>query len=603
MRPYQSLRVLETLRNSFSVTLRRKGVILSNDDSQTTLDVYQQWLHLMIDLDYLHPESLIRDARRLWQDITKVDVLDLNNAFAECLSLTRHRQTKGFKALCSSISTHLYALLKDDIVRLEEGDTESAKRLIQLFSYTSRLTLSDIDLSQQCLDDYMAVEDRLTNLELPIEYVKQLNHTIKRWFGRFDPEPIIPGHGPGGVANEGRCSIEEKYMLLSSDQMLTYCFPDAIVVNEQNRGQLVRMSETLFVPKSYKTFRTISMEPATLMFYQQGVQRAIYNQVRRGPLNRYMGFEDQTRNQELARKASIDGYYATIDLSSASDSVSYELVKKVFKGTWLLKYLVALRSKWTLLPDGRIVELKKFAPMGSALCFPIETIIFAAICDNVTREHGVPGQYSVYGDDIILPADCGERLIEVLTLLGFVTNVSKSFISKDCWFRESCGGEFCWGVNVTPMKVSRKYNHRSDDIRFTALIALANSAYSLNFRHLRYFFIEKMRRLGIIPLFSPTSLLSDNYTNYHAKRRWNKNLQRIEVLTSKSVTSYSKKALHEQDEHIRYLHWLVSTAERTSLDADFQSVTCKPIAYVKETWQLKGPEPDDYREALTRQEG
>lgn len=603
MRPYQSLRVLETLRNSFSVTLRRKGVNLSEDDSRTTLDVYQQWFHLMLDLDYLHPESLIRDARRLWQDITTVDVLDLNNVFAECLSRIRHKQTRGFKALCSSISTHLYPLIHDDIVLVEAGDTDAARRLMQLFSYTSRLTLSDIDLSQQCLDDYMSVEDRLASLVLPDEYVKQLNHTVKRWFGRFDPEPIIPRHGPGGVAELGRCSIEEKYTDLSSDQMLTYCFPDAIVVNSSNLDQLSRVSETLFVPKSYKTFRTISMEPATLMFYQQGVQRAIYNQVRRGPLNRFMGFEDQTRNKLFAQRASISGSYSTIDLSSASDSVSYELVKRVFKGTWLLKYLVTLRSKWTLLPDGRVIELRKFAPMGSALCFPIETIIFAAICDNVTREHGAPGQYSVYGDDIIVPTECSERLIDVLTKLGFVTNVSKSFTDSSCWFRESCGGEYCWGVDVTPMKISRKYNHRSDDIRFTALIALANSAYEKGFRHLRYFFIAKMLDSGIVPLFSPTSLLSDNYTNYHAKRRWNKGLQRIEVLTTKSVTSYPTKSLNEQNESIRYLHWMLSTATRTADSSDFQSVTCKPIVLTKETWQLKGPDPDDYREALARQEG
>lgn len=594
MRPSQAFHVLETLRNSSVVTLSRKGVELSLNDSQTVLDTYLQWLLLMMDLDYLHPETLLRTAQRLWVDLTHADVYELNNAFAECLQLVRLQSNKGFKVLCSGISTHLYSLIKDDIVLMTSGDVLAAGRLIQLFSYTSRLSLNDIDLTQQLLDAYIENEERISALHFDDNIIRMLNKIVKHWFGPFEPCELIPQHGPGGVAGHGRCSLEVKYKDLTTDALLDYAFRDSVWTCSPIPSTLDRISQTIFVPKSYKTFRTISMEPSTLQFYQQGVWKAISSQVSHSHyLRDHIGFEDQSRNRQLALEGSIYRNFATIDLSSASDSVSYDLVKKVFKGTWLLRYIVALRSHSTQLPDGRIMKLKKYAPMGSSLCFPIETIIFAAICENVTRARGVSGQYSVYGDDIIVPTQCVEPLMRFLDHLGFLPNREKSFYQESCWFRESCGGEFCNGHDVTPMRVSRKYASTERDVRLAKLIACANAAYERSFRFLRYFFVRKLLDLHYIPLFSPTSLLSDNYTNYHARKRWNSKLQRIEVMASAITSSVSQKNKERQDESIRYHHWLLSTAGRFSLGYGFQSVICRSAAISKGTWQTKPYEPLD----------
>lgn len=588
MRPSQAFHVLETLRNSSVVTLSRKGVELSFDDSQTVLDVYNQLLLLMMDLGYLHPESLLRTGQRLWSDMTKMDVFDLNSAFAECLQLVRLQSNKGFKVLCSRISTHLFSLIRDDLLLMSRGDTFAAKRLIQLFSYTSRLSLHDIDLTQQLLDDYIANEERISALHFDANIVTVLNKIVRRWFGPFEPCEIVPQHGPGGVAGHGRCSLEVKYKDLTTDALLTYAFRDKLVIHSPIPSTLDRISQTIFVPKSYKTFRTISMEPSTLQFYQQGVWKAILSHTRsHSYLQSHIGFDDQERNRRLAFEGSVYRNFATIDLSAASDSVSYELVKKVFRGTWLLRYLVALRSRRTLLPNGRILPLSKFAPMGSSLCFPIETILFAAICENVTRAHGVPGQYSVYGDDIIVPTQCVEATMRFLDHLGFLVNTEKSYFTDTCWFRESCGGEYCNGTDVTPMRVSRKYASLERDVRLAELITCANTAYTYGYRFLRYFFLNKLRTLGYTPLFSPTSLLSDNYTNYHTARRWNRNLQRIDVKATAVTSKCAKKAIELQDETIRYHHWLLSTSERSSLGFGFESVICRSTVSLKETWQVK----------------
>jgi hypothetical protein len=361
------------------------------------------------------------------------------------------------------------------------------------------------------------------------------------------------------------------------------------------------------------------MEPSTLQYCQQGIWKEIDRVVASDHrLRNRIGFHDQTRNQRLAALGSIERNFATIDLSAASDSVSHALVKSVFRGTKLLRYLLATRSRYTRLPDGRLIALKKFAPMGSSLCFPIETIIFAAICHYVTREHHATGKYSVFGDDIIVPTQCVDDTMLILETLGFSVNREKSFYREDCWFRESCGAEYCDGFDVTPMRVSRKYNHSERDVRITGLIELANVAYNRGFRNLRQFFITKYRKTVIgfqknkkrrgerkstlrkdkdgnpvpifpIPWFSPSSLLADNYTCYHTKVRWNPDFQRLECRVHDPASKYNGS----QDESIRYRHWLESTSDRISIGDGFTSEVRKPKVSLQSCWRQKWYELPD----------
>ena len=157
-------------------------------------------------------------------------------------------------------------------------------------------------------------------------------------------------------------------------------------------------------------------------------------------------------------------------------------------------------------------------------------------CEQVTREARVAGNYSVYGDDIIVPTQCAEATIELLTSLGFKTNVSKSFYDKACWFRESCGGEYCDGYDVTPMRISRKFRYRPTINTIDEYVSLANESYRRNFRFLRQFFLRKLIDSGMKLHFSKEKVLSDNYTNYHTKRRFNPDLQREEIRVHVSRT-------------------------------------------------------------------
>lgn len=625
MRPSQTILVLEDLQKHFVGPLYRNGVKLALKDRATVTEVYQQWLLLLVDLGYLHHGTLERDARRLLSDMMEGDVLDLNNAFADLLHQVRCKNLKGFKALCRRISPHLFNFLKDDIAKLAVDDVYAAKRLIQAFAYTSRLTLHKIDLTEECLRDYMKTEDEMSSYR-PQNLLSSLNEIIKRWMASFDPDNLRFQHGPGGVAGHGRVSYEVKYKDLTYDRALVSAFGDPYWVRPGIRSYLDRISHTIFVPKSYKTFRTISMEPATLQYLQQGIWREIDRVVGSSPyLRNRIGFHEQERNQILAKEGSLLRNYATIDLSAASDSVSYDLVKSLFKGTKLYKYICATRSRRTLLPDGRLIRLKKFAPMGSALCFPIETLIFAAVSQYVAREHGVTGDYSVFGDDIIVPSQCAEDLMITLEVLGFRVNREKSFFDPQCWFRESCGKEYCDGYDVSPLRVSRKYNHEQQLVQLTGLIDLANEAYDRGFHNLRTFFLRKLRNRKFNALFGPTSVRSDTDTNFHLRKRVNKDLQRVEYRATSLVTDNSWQTVKSDftwisplgneihcskrtsyppdssDETIRYRHWLESTSMRLSIGDGFQSETGQVTVSVKNRWRSPHSEvPDQYLALATK---
>lgn len=547
MRPHEMLRTLqgELCSPPFFV---REGCALSARDSKTVSEVYLQWVLLLFDLEYLTPGCDRRTVHRLWTDLSKADVLHVGHAFSECLMMVYHQDSQGFKGTCARVSTHLFPIIRKDVLAVPQGDVFAARRLIQLFSYTSRLTLQDIDLTQVLLGDYLARESSLS-YDVNHPHLPKINKILRRWLGSHTPGELVPRHGPGAVAEAGRCSLEEKYRLLGNDARLEYAFGTL----SSGARNFDRCSKTIFVPKSYKAFRTISMEPATLQYYQQAVWRLIDQQVRASRfLCSHIGFSDQERNQRLALSGSLQRNYATIDLSAASDSVSYALVKECFRGTWLPRYFLATRSTDTLLPDGTRISLQKFAPMGSALCFPIETLLFAAICECVAQEHCVAGDFSVYGDDIIVPTAIAEDVIATLVALGFDVNRSKSFTDPQCWFRESCGAEYCDGFDVSPMRVSRKYASQDNNVRFQKWIDSANSAYTRGFRHLRQFFIDKIRKQRIVARFAPDSLLSGSYSNFHAKRRWNRGLQRLEILSHRTVTRMKDDA----DESIRYSYWL-----------------------------------------------
>lgn len=459
---------------------------------------------------------------------------------------------------------------------------------IQFLRYPSKLSFSMETLEDAALEGYLANEDRLRSHAYDGNpYTGPVNQILRDWLAGFKMTALPVRHGPGSVA-EGSMSKADKYMSLRSDARINYVlsrdpsfgdpelfYPFGLDVNLKTS----RTAKVVFVPKNATKLRVICMEPVTLQYFQQGVMRCLSRYFRENPdIRQHIQLSDQSPNQRLAKVGSTPGLipYATIDLSAASDSVSWSLARRLFHGTPLMKWLLATRSTRVQLPDGSSMDTVKFAPMGSALCFPIECLIFAACCEQAVRMHyrtcrsGNKPHYQVYGDDMVVPAEVTPQLIDILESFGFIVNRDKSYVSGP--FRESCGKEYYEGYDVTPLY------HRLKPIGthvtcadFMGLCSAANNAAVHGLTYLRARHIDvllrgvtgvRSKRRRLYPLFAEgfdrsPSIWSPNPSNFLCRKRWNKDLQVLEV-EHLSVSSTDEEVVSELvTDTVNYFEFLV----------------------------------------------
>jgi len=202
-------------------------------------------------------------------------------------------------------------------------------------------------------------------------------------------------------------------------------------------------NKVVTVPKDATANRVIAIEPGINLWFQLGVGNLIAQRLRRVGID----LRDQSRNQRLAKEGSKDSSLATVDFSSASDSISTEVVRELLPPEWF-DFLDLSRSHYgTLL--GRTVKWEKFSSMGNGFTFPLESLIFYAVAWACTEYAQVPTRnVSVYGDDVIIPTSAFEHLSDVMLFYGFKINLKKSFSTTP--FRESCGSHYLSGIDIKP---------------------------------------------------------------------------------------------------------------------------------------------------------
>jgi hypothetical protein len=222
-------------------------------------------------------------------------------------------------------------------------------------------------------------------------------------------------------------------------------------------GRINVTSYLTFVPKSNEISRTICVEPSLNMFYQKGLETRLLKRLR--DVFGINLLDQQAKNRELAKNGSTDGSLATIDLSSASDSISLKMLE------WLLPrdfigVLKLLRCPTTKLPSEEIIPLHMVSTMGNAFTFPLQCIIFASCIKAVYRVMEIPWRpmpskganrfasdyrpnVGVNGDDLIVETVAYKTVCRILSLLGFSVNAEKSF--SEGYFRESCGADWFKG--------------------------------------------------------------------------------------------------------------------------------------------------------------
>lgn len=201
------------------------------------------------------------------------------------------------------------------------------------------------------------------------------------------------------------------------------------------------------VPKTSLIDRCAAKEPDYNMF----VQKSIGDYIRRCLKRKGINLNDQSVNQRLAREGSLYNTLATLDLSSASDSVTTQLVLLLIPDEWF-DFMNDVRSKYTVI-DGVPHLNEMFSSMGNAFTFELESLIFWALtraCAFLTHSKG---RISVYGDDIICPVGLQDAVLSTLEYCGFRVNVKKTFF--DGPFRESCGAHWYNGYDITPFYIRK----------------------------------------------------------------------------------------------------------------------------------------------------
>jgi hypothetical protein len=354
---------------------------------------------------------------------------------------------------------------------------------------------------REALNSFVAIEHDLSVSELQESDTADFLAVSSVLWGNIDAicsDSLIPRHGPGAV--EERLSSNAKYSWKRWHNRLEPYFPfagtaytvssygseefESVTVVSECDEQPVRV---ITVPKTLKSPRIIAIEPCCQQYVQQAIRRSLYDWIERAPLTTgHVNFRDQNINRSLALVASSgERSLATLDLSEASDRVIYSLAIRMFDSNPDLKdAITACRSTRALLPNGEVItDLKKFASMGSALCFPVESMYFYTICVvALLRKHNLPVTFRnvlfvsrdvyVYGDDLFVPQHVAVDVVSCLQKYYCKVNANKSFWTGK--FRESCGMDAYNGIDVTPIYI--RYPHPNSKRQASEIVSWVKTA-------------------------------------------------------------------------------------------------------------------------------
>lgn len=381
---------------------------------------------------------------------------------------------------------------------LEEPSLHAVKcmrEILRLYKKVQLRPAREDKLHKKAVAGFILTDDAISRRMFPSDMVnllRSVSRVVLPNLDSFESANLPVKHGPGSVVETSRAN--QKWLalqeVLSFDDFLArkfgfdiianlgseglsqpsvgaFPFEDVLYDSDQANGIVPErhhsgIAKLITVPKNCTSLRTITMEPVVHMYVQQGLNTYIRDCIKEcSVLRSCLALTDQGPNQKLALAGSISGDYATIDLSSASDLLGLDLVKLVFETKpQFLTAVLDCRSTHVDVGGNQHIRLRKFAGMGNALTFPLQSITFAllAICGVLCTEGSRPSYVNVkraakhvrvFGDDIIVKSEHVHQVVHWLTSFGLKVNQEKSFTIGN--FRESCGVDAYKGVDVTPI--------------------------------------------------------------------------------------------------------------------------------------------------------
>jgi hypothetical protein len=525
-----------------------------------------------------HDTNILSFAKDYFDSLL-VDVHNDLHMFYSCADSTRDRRTISRRIDnegITFITTVLPTLINDFLIDLEGGQADYSgfrtgirnypvflRRLFAIVmndSYTAEVqarafhgiySLScafkklrgnpDEDRHQEQYDDFVKVDAEIGAINFEDPELKPYIDSISTQWTSFasdinlDDKECIPRPGPG--ATVGSLPKHMRYAPRVWFKQLENVFPMVewfyttpweAVTNSRETHRLLNTieeapySEYLLVPKTYIKWRGICKERNEVQFLQQALRRLLTVHIKR-KLSNYLPLDDQSVHGKRALLASRDREDATIDESEASDRIARILVSKMASGTpELLEALLAVSTRKVRKPKwasgSEYISTNKFAPMGSAVCFPVMSLLHFFLiraiilinCNDIgfLERKELCKRVSVYGDDIVLPSAVVHHVYKWLPRFGMKINQTKSFVQSH--FRESCGVHAYKGINVTPVYI--KYTNLSFTVEArekTLASLIANEATCYNYgwgqtaMFLRRYIDAKWKKLPYVSNTSP----------------------------------------------------------------------------------------------------
>lgn len=397
------------------------------------------------------------------------------------------------------------------------------------------------------LYDHLGNEDRMVMLNA--------SRLIRRVVNMHSPYCGIPRHGPGAVATGEIQSEKHRFKRYYRRLAEKFPYDEWFFCNSDHLcdslSELQSMEEldtgtakVVLVPKDSRGPRLISCEPLEYQWIQQALCHTLVSGIENHPLTKgRVNFTRQDVNRTLALTSSLNGEYVTLDMKEASDRVGLALVKELFPQQWY-DALYACRTPATKLPNGSVHPMKKFAPMGSAVCFPVESLIFWALSvatlqvkRGLTLRKALKSVY-VYGDDLVCKSDNHGLIVSTLPVFGLKLNEDKCCVTG--FFRESCGMDAFAGHPVIPVRFRTPWDRRPKPAVLASYTAQSNELWRQGlwrtsqyiFDHLQFIWGKSIpvvsdKDIGCIAFVRPDWSTG---TLNRARWRFNKNLQRTEVL-------------------------------------------------------------------------
>jgi len=449
-----------------------------------TIDIESTFRRLVVDISCLASVPLaLPDSDNF--DIMKWGLIE-GPLLDKALLYDIENTTTTAQKLCPLWLKPLYAAFISESFGAEHKDKALMLRYLRqacLFIYKAKLPYDECT-EERTREAFIATDSSLDNTwryrdwshptgaeELVLRRARRL---CQRIIFDIDWTSINPQHGPGSVYPSRTAMRKGQWMFYYHPIARIYPYAEYFFLPKEGfeheniaklQDRCTIQAKLVCVPKDARGPRLICVHPAEAVWIQQGQRKLLESVIeRRIPT---ICFTDQSINQRAAHRSSLTKENVTLDLSEASDRISTHLVEYLF-GEYAYEFMASTRAQEVILPGGRVHRLRKFAPMGNCLTFPVQTLVFWSLIMAAMQHHRIKGECCVFGDDCIFPTEAYDPVQQIFGCVGLKINVNKTF-SKGL-FRESCGLDSYRGVLVSPLRL------KEVDTSYLGLIALCDLA-------------------------------------------------------------------------------------------------------------------------------